>query len=373
MTRKAIALLLFAGLGVASGQNPKNNGLLRRTSAETESETETETAETPTQGNSSDVFVSTTPLKCDDLSLLVGKRRLTRDILIDETCAAAPLESHVAALEVIEGLITINNTALETNFAVSFPKLREVRGREGEGGNVEVFNNTNLEVLSMDALESVNGNFTVGLWFMGNPSLRVISLPALASTGGDFYVSSNSTLTSFSVPALTSTGEYFAVYSNSALTSLSVPTLTSTGEYFLVNSNSALTSLSVSALTSIAGSFGFSANSALTSLSVPALTSVEGALRIGGPTSWGRQRPNPSLESIHLPQLEEVGGSFIVKNNQALSELVLRSCPEEEGEGGRGECLSVGGTVDVQAVGEGGTSVSSVSALLAAFGGQNQS
>uniref|UniRef100_A0A0G4H0B9 Receptor L-domain domain-containing protein n=1 Tax=Chromera velia CCMP2878 TaxID=1169474 RepID=A0A0G4H0B9_9ALVE len=120
MTRKAIiALLLFACLGVASGQNPKKNGLLRRTSAETE--TETETAETPAQGNSSDVFVSTTPLKCDDLSLLAGKRRLTGDILIDETCTAAPLESHVAALEFLEGSITIINTALETNFTVPFP------------------------------------------------------------------------------------------------------------------------------------------------------------------------------------------------------------------------------------------------------------
>uniref|UniRef100_A0A0G4H0U2 Receptor L-domain domain-containing protein n=1 Tax=Chromera velia CCMP2878 TaxID=1169474 RepID=A0A0G4H0U2_9ALVE len=118
----------------------------------------------------------------------------------------------------------------------------------------------------MEALESVNGNFTVGHWWMGgNPSLRVISLPGLTSTGG-----------------------YFEVY-----------------------------------------------GTALTSLSVSALTCLEGALLIG--QAWWDA--NPSLESIHLPQLEEVGGSFVVKSNQALSELVLRSCPEEEGEEDRGECL----------------------------------
>uniref|UniRef100_A0A0K6S8Y6 Integrase catalytic domain-containing protein n=1 Tax=Chromera velia CCMP2878 TaxID=1169474 RepID=A0A0K6S8Y6_9ALVE len=72
------------------------------------------------------VFVNMTPLKCDDLSLLTGKRRLTGDILINETCTTVLLESHVATLEVLEGSITINNTTLETNFTVSFPKLREV-------------------------------------------------------------------------------------------------------------------------------------------------------------------------------------------------------------------------------------------------------
>ena len=164
----------------------------------------------------------------------------------------------------------------------------------------------------------------------GVPFLTEINFPMLELIEGYFSLIDNNALTSISMPALSSIGHYFEIYNNDGLTSISMPVLTDVLYNIILDSNDGLTSISFPVLKDVFGRFSLNNNNSLTEIYLPVLESSPDVLITD----------NLELTSISMPVLISIGkdnresirGHLLMKNNAALTSILMPSLNFIEGD-----------------------------------------
>ena len=168
----------------------------------------------------------------------------------------------------------------------------------------------------VEALQGVT-ELTGSLALFGS-SVQAFELPQLRRIHGSFLVDLNDSLVEFDLPCLLQVGETVHVGDNGALERFGAPRLQSVdGPVEIANNNYTMEDVDLSSLRSVGGELHLWNNDALLNLDFPALQEVEGDLT-------DRNLPvgtDDPLLSIQLPQLESIGGSFLLEYLSVLSEV----------------------------------------------------
>jgi len=191
------------------------------------------------------------------------------------------------------------------------------------GGTFGLKNLTILSTLRMDSLTSVNGINWVGLpalqglnfrrgvseaesILISNTQLNTLSGIELM-TIGRMDINNNPYLNTVNVNNLANVTQALSFSANSRTLEISFPNLVSAANLTFRNASA----VSVPSLASVNGSMGFYSNT-FESFTAPNLTSTGGSLAFVD---------SPALTNISCPQIEEIGGAFLVANNTELKTI----------------------------------------------------
>jgi len=158
-------------------------------------------------------------------------------------------------------------------------------------------------VLELNALTHV-GN--IDIWSEGN--MPVLSFPALEEVRGRIYVRFPDGLETLSFPNLETVGDEFNIYRATDLTNLEVDSLTSVAT-IAFEDNDALTALEFPSLATVGTSLSITGHDALSTLTAPVLTSVNNGFTISG---------NPNLDACAAKAIADQsspGGSIDLSGN----------------------------------------------------------
>ncbi len=156
-----------------------------------------------------------------------------------------------------------------------------------------------------------------GLVISGSDIVDLGGLSGLTSIGASFSVQSNAALPSVDLPALAAIGGDLRVVANAALTSLELDSLTGVDGGISMFDNGLLTELVMPELVDVSGGFFVGNHPALSLVDLPRLE------RVGNNPLQARAlyfESNPSLETLNLPRVREVG-FFRVEGSTSLMSL----------------------------------------------------
>ena len=235
----------------------------------------------------------------------------------------------LGAATVFTGTITISGTGTPAITDLSaFKNITEFRG------TIAVNNLSQLTALShaiegasgeyaFNALETITGNFTVGINGGTTKFTSTGNFPNLRNIGGNFFIRYNDSLTTIDAdnfPALATIGENFSINNNPKLSTVSgFSALRSVGENFDIRVNTALTTAGdYPALIAIEGGVSINTNAVLTDAGdYPALTTVGKSFFIGG---RAENTGNAVLATLgDFSALRSIGGDVAIRNNPMLS------------------------------------------------------
>ncbi|ETN46664.1 uncharacterized protein HMPREF1541_00850 [Cyphellophora europaea CBS 101466] len=165
---------------------------------------------------------------------------------------------------------------------------------------------SDLDLVALPALQSLN--FGTGVSQSYNVQIRDTALESLSGIELDFVrslnVTNNRYLTSIDMNALQNVTEFLEIAANGRDLAVSFPNLARVAN--LTASN--ISSLSIPSLIDVSGNLGIYFSS-MESISAPNLTNVDVDLAL---VSNGR------LASLDFPELQEIGGGFLIANNTDL-------------------------------------------------------
>ena len=232
---------------------------------------------------------------------------------------------------VFTGNLTIENSTSSTdpiNDLSAFSNITKIRG------DFKVISTKSLTTLShetsagsgeyaFNALETITGNFMVGINGGTTKFTSTGNFPNLRNIGGNFFIRYNDSLTTIDAdnfPALATIGENFSINNNPKLSTVSgFSALRSVGGNFDIRVNTALTTAGdYPALTTIEGGVSINTNAVLTDVGdYPALTTVGNSFFIGGITT---NTGNAVLATLgDFSALTSIGGNVAIRNNPMLS------------------------------------------------------
>ena len=253
----------------------------------------------------------------------------------------------LGAATVFTGTITISGTGTPAITDLSaFKNITEFRG------DIAVNNLSQLTALShaiegasgeyaFNALETITGDFTVGLSSGTTKFTSTGNFPNLRNIGGDLLIRHNDSLTTIDAdnfPALATIGRNFSINDNRKLRTVSgFSALRSVGDDLVMSSNHTLTSMGdYPALTTIEGGGSINTNAVLTDAGdYPALIAIGGNFEIGGDDE---DDANDVLTTLgDFSALTSIGGDVTIQNNPMLSNccsLPFRALNHVANEGG---------------------------------------
>lgn len=225
-----------------------------------------------------------------------GATTITGALIIGGEPSSTNGDNGLADLSGLHNLMSVGGTLVISFSGTSLHGLEQL----ASVGGLDIANNPNLvDISALEGLTSVSERLRLS----GNPVLTEISFPAL-STAGALEITDHDLLTSISLPLLEALSPTagMVIAAAPALTTLDLPRLESPGSALVLQGLSSLGSVSFPELVSVSDS--------------------EGA---------GLRLESLGATSVSLPQLANVGGEVVIRDNAALPELALPALTEARG------------------------------------------
>lgn len=215
----------------------------------------------------------------------------------------------------VEGMVRINDVAVRE---LDLPGVDTVKK------DFSIDSNSKLETLQVDGLTTVEKSLSI----QENGKLKGVSFAELRSVKGDVTIYQNAALTDFELVSLEFASTIsFTLNGNDPI--VSFPALSSLGSRNTTSTSSfkGIREIYFSSLAKVNGALSFQ-STLLEDLTIPLLKTLNGSITV---------ESNPSLTTLALPRVSDVGDIFIDKND-ALTNITANG-------------LKVVGTVDIKASG----------------------